>query len=194
MFRQMSRQLVPALGMLVLFTALTGLVYPLVVTGIAQVAFADRADGSLVERDGALVGSSLIAQPFTDAEYFHPRPSAVDYDPRDSGGANLGPTNPDLLTEIDERARAYRAENGLPDDYDVPVDAVTGSASGLDPMISTANAELQAPRVAEARDLPLEQVLDLVDEHTTSRGLGFLGEEAVNVLDLNVALDEVASR
>jgi K+-transporting ATPase ATPase C chain len=98
------------------------------------------------------------------------------------------------LTAIDDRAKAYREENGLPSDYDVPVDAVTGSGSGLDPMISTANAELQAPRVAEARDLPLDQVLALVEEHTAGRGLGFLGEKAVNVLDLNLALDEVTSR
>jgi K+-transporting ATPase ATPase C chain len=190
----MRRQLPAAAGMLLLFTLVTGLVYPLVVTGIAQVAFSDQADGSLVEVDGQVVGSSQIAQEFTGAEYFHPRPSAVGYDPRDSGGANLGPTNPDLLASIEENAAAYREENGLPDDYEVPVDAVTGSSSGLDPMISTANAELQAPRVAEARDLPLDQVLALVEEHTTGRGLGFLGEEGVNVLDLNVALDEVTFR
>jgi K+-transporting ATPase ATPase C chain len=194
MFRQLTRQLAPAVGMLLLFTVLTGLVYPLAVTGVAQVAFADRADGSLAEQDGTVVGSSLIAQPFTEPQYFHPRPSAVDYDPRDSGGANLGPTNPDLLTAIDDLARAYREENQLPPDYEVPVDAVTGSGSGLDPMISTANAELQAPRVAEARDLTVDQVLGLVEEHTVGRGLGFLGEEAVNVLDLNLALDEEASR
>lgn len=185
----MRRQLVPALGMLLLFTVLTGLVYPLVVTGIAQVAFSDRADGSLVERDGEVVGSALVAQGFTDPTYFRPRPSAVDYDPRDSGGANLGPTNPDLLATIDELAVAYRAENDLPADQAVPVDAVTGSASGLDPMISVANAELQAPRVAQARDLSVHRVLDLVEDATTDRGLGFLGESGVNVLDLNLALD-----
>lgn len=187
----MRRQLIPALGMLLLFTVLTGLVYPLVVTGVAQVAFADRANGSLEERDGEVVGSRLLAQGFSEPTYFHPRPSAIDFDARDSGGANLGPTNPDLLAAIDDRATAYRDENGLPPEYDVPVDAVTGSASGLDPMISAANAELQAPRVAEARDLPLERVLELVDESTTGRGLGFLGERAVNVLDLNLALDEL---
>jgi potassium-transporting ATPase KdpC subunit len=187
----MRRQLVPALGMLLIFTVLTGVVYPLVVTGIAQVAFADRADGSLVERDGEVVGSSLLAQGFTEPEYFHPRPSAVDYDPRDSGGANLGPTNPDLLAAIEERAVAYREENGLPADADVPVDAVTGSASGLDPMISVANAELQAPRVAQARGVALGVVLGLVEEATTDRGLGFLGEAGVTVLDLNIALDAV---
>jgi K+-transporting ATPase ATPase C chain len=187
----MRRQLPAAAGMLLLFTLLTGLVYPLVVTGIAQVAFQDKADGSMVEVDGKAVGSSQIAQAFTKAEYFHPRPSAVDYDPHDSGGANLGPTNPDLLASIEENAQAYREENGLADDYDVPVDAVTGSSSGLDPMISVTNAELQAPRVAEARGLSLEQVLDLVDDNTTKRGLGLLGESGVNVLDLNVALDSL---
>jgi K+-transporting ATPase ATPase C chain len=187
----MRRQLPAAAGMLLLFTLLTGLVYPLVVTGIAQVAFHDKANGSLVEVDGTVVGSSGIGQAFTGVTYFHPRPSAVDYDPRDSGGANLGPTNPELLKSIRKNAEAYRAENGLPADYDVPVDAVTGSASGLDPMISVTNAHLQAPRVAEARVLSLEQVLGLVDEHTTKRGLGFLGESGVNVLELNVALDNL---
>ena len=187
----MRRQLPAAVGMLLLFTVLLGLVYPLVVTGIAQVAFHDKANGSLVERDGKVVGSSGIAQGFKGAEYFHPRPSAVAYDPHDSGGANLGPTNPDLLKSIKENAEAYRAENGLPADYDVPVDAVTGSASGLDPMISVTNANLQAPRVAETRGLSLKRVLDLVDDHTTKRGLGFLGESGVNVLELNVALDNL---
>jgi K+-transporting ATPase ATPase C chain len=187
----MRRQLSAAAGMLLLFTVLTGLVYPLVVTGIAQVAFHDKANGSLVEQDGRVVGSSGIAQEFKGAEYFHPRPSAVSYDPRDSGGANLGPTNPDLISSIEKNAEAYRAENGLPADYDVPVDAVTGSASGLDPMISVTNAKLQAPRVAEARGLSLGQVMDLVDDNTTERGLGFLGESGVDVLDLNLALDNL---
>jgi K+-transporting ATPase ATPase C chain len=177
--------------MLLLFTLVTGLIYPMVVTGIAQVAFGDRADGSLVEVDGRVVGSSQIAQKFEGKEYFHPRPSAIDYDPHDSGGANLGPTNPDLLASIEKNAAAYRDVNGLPDDHKVPVDAVTGSSSGLDPMISVANAELQAPRVAEARGLPAKQVRDLVADNTTGRGLGFLGESGVNVLELNVALDKL---
>jgi K+-transporting ATPase ATPase C chain len=187
----MRRQLPAAVGMLLLFTLLTGLVYPLVVTGIAQVAFRDQANGSLLEVDGQVVGSSRVAQGFTGAEYFHPRPSAVDYDPRDSGGANLGPTNPDLLSSIEENAEVYREENGLAPDHDVPVDAVTGSASGLDPQISVTNAELQAPRVAEARGVSIAQVLDLVGDHTTSRALGVLGESGVNVLDLNAALDNL---
>jgi potassium-transporting ATPase KdpC subunit len=189
----MRRQLPAAAGMLLVFTVLTGLIYPLVVTGFAQVAFHDKANGSLVESDGQVVGSSLIAQGFTAAEYFHPRPSAIDYDATDSGGANLGPTNPDLLAQIKENAIAYRKENGLPADYDVPVDAVTMSSSGLDPEISVTNAELQAPRVAEARDLPVDEVLGLVEDNTTERGLGFLGESGVNVLDLNLALDDLSS-
>jgi K+-transporting ATPase ATPase C chain len=189
----MRRQLPAALGMVLLFTVLTGLIYPLVVTGVAQVAFHDKANGSLVERDGHVVGSSRIAQGFTSPDYFHPRPSAIDYDATDSGGANLGPTNPDLLEQIEKNATAYREENGLPADYDVPVDAVTMSSSGLDPQISVTNAGLQAPRVAEARGLPLDDVLALIDDHTTQRALGILGESGVNVLDLNVALDELTS-
>lgn len=188
----MRRQLPAALGMLLLFTVLTGLIYPLVVTGVAQVAFAGKANGSFHKVDGQLIGSALIAQGFTEPEYFHPRPSAIDYDARDSGGANLGPSNPDLLADIEANAKAYREENGLPSGYEVPVDAVTMSASGLDPQISVTNAELQAPRVAKARDLPLDKVLDLVREHTTGRTVGFLGEKGVNVLGLNLALGDQA--
>lgn len=187
----MRRQLPAAIGMVLVFTLLTGVVYPLVVTAIARLAFPDRADGSLVRHDGAIVGSSLLAQAFTGPEYFHPRPSAVDYDPRDSGGANLGPTHPDLLAEIDENAIAYRTENRLPAVAGVPVDAVTMSASGLDPMISVANARLQATRVAEARELPVDTVVELVAEHTQGRTWGFLGEAGVDVLELNLALDRM---
>jgi K+-transporting ATPase ATPase C chain len=186
----MVRQIWAAVGMVVTFTVLVGVVYPLVVTGVSQVAFPDQANGSLLERDGEVVGSSLLAQGFTDPEYFHPRPSAIEYDARDSGGANLGPTNPDLLATIEDNTEAYREENGLPADAEVPVDAVTMSSSGLDPHISVANAEIQARRVAEARGLSLDQVLAQVREHTTGRGLGFLGESGVNVLELNVALDD----
>ena len=187
----LRRQLPAALGMLIVFTVLTGVVYPLVVTAIGQVAFNDKAEGSLVEVDGKVVGSSLIGQPFTAPEYFHPRPSAAGdgYDASASSGSNLGPTNPDFLATVAERVAAYRAENGLGRRCPVPVDAVTASASGLDPHISVANAELQAPRVAEARGLDSTAVLDLVDEHTSGRDLGFLGEEGVNVLELNIALD-----
>jgi K+-transporting ATPase ATPase C chain len=166
-------------------------VYPLVVTAIGQVAFNDQAEGSLVEVDGVVVGSSLIGQSFTAPEYFHPRPSAAGegYDAAASSGSNLGPTNPALLDTVAERIATYREENDLAEDTLVPVDAVTASASGLDPHISVANAELQAPRVAAARGRDLDSVLELVDDHTSGRDLGFLGEEAVNVLELNIALD-----
>ena len=187
----LRRQLPAAIGMLIIFTVLTGVVYPLVVTAIGQIAFNDKAEGSLVEIDGEVVGSKLIGQPFTAPEYFHPRPSAAGdgYDASASSGSNLGPTNPDFLATIEERVAAYRDENGLAEQTRVAVDAVTASASGLDPHISVANAELQARRVAEARGLDVDAVLELVDEHTSGRTLGFLGEEGVNVLELNMALD-----
>lgn len=189
----MRRQLPAAFGMLLVLTVLTGLVYPLVVTGAGQALFEDQAEGSLLERDGQLVGSRWIGQSFTRPEYFHPRPSAAGdgYDGGASSGSNLGPTNQVLLDEVAERIAAYRQENGLASDAPVPVDAVTASASGLDPDISVANARLQAPRVAAARNLPLDRVLDAVDDHTDPRGLGFLGEEGVKVLSLNLALDRM---
>lgn len=205
----MRRQLLASLRMVLVFTFLTGLAYPLVVTGIAQGLFNDKANGSLVENaEGDSVGSSLIGQAFTEPQYFHPRPSAAGdgYDPTLSSGSNLGPTNDKLLTgaaddpatdDVDEtfdgveqRVETYRYENDLGADVAVPVDAVTASASGLDPHISVANARLQAPRVAEERGLDLDEVLALVDDHTSERALGFLGETGVNVLELNLALDD----
>jgi potassium-transporting ATPase KdpC subunit len=192
----MRRQLFPAVMMLLVFTLITGLVYPLTVTGIAQGLFNDKADGSFVENaDGERVGSRLIGQTFTEPEYFHPRPSAAGdgYDASASSGSNLGPTNDDLLTSVEERADAYRDENGLGPEAEVPVDAVTASASGLDPHISVANASLQAPRVAGARRLDAGTVLELVDDHTSGRDLGFLGETRVNVLELNLALDGLST-
>jgi len=187
----MRRQLFPALVVFAALTLLTGVVYPLVVTGAAQVAFAGRADGSLVERDGRVVGSRLLGQSFAADRYFHPRPSSAGdgYDGSASAPSNLGPTNPELLTAVEERVRAYRAANGLDADDDVPVDAVTSSGSGLDPHISPENARLQARRVARARALSLDRVLELVADHTEGRPLRFLGEPGVNVLELNVALD-----
>jgi K+-transporting ATPase ATPase C chain len=195
--------------MVLVFTVITGLFYPLLVTGIAQTAFGDEADGSLIERDGKVVGSRWIGQPFTAPEYFHPRPSATGYAPGPdyAYGSNLGPTNEALLdgeddpetpdvdesetNGIDDLVRAYREENGLAEDVEVPVDAVTGSASSLDPHISVANARMQAARVADARGLDVEQVLGLVDDNTDERALKFLGEPGVNVLELNLALDEL---
>jgi K+-transporting ATPase ATPase C chain len=169
------------------FTVLTGIAYPLAVTGVSQVVFSGRADGSLFERDGKVVGSRLIGQNFSGPRYFHPRPSAAGdgYDAMASSASNLGPTNQDLLKAIEERRAAYRDANGA----DAPIDALTASGSGLDPDISPANARLQASRVARARALSVAKVLALIDEHTDSRSLGFLGEPGVNVLELNLALD-----
>jgi K+-transporting ATPase ATPase C chain len=189
--RAFTRQLAPAVLAIIVFTVITGLVYPLVVTGIAQVAWHDKANGSLIKKDGVVVGSSLIGQNFSDPKYFHPRPSAAGtgYDGLSSSFSNLGPTNPDFLKSVEDRIAAYRQENNLPDTQEVPVDAVTASASGLDPDISVANAKLQAPRVAAARGLSVDDVLKLMDKNTTGRQWGFLGEPGVNVLKLNLALD-----
>jgi K+-transporting ATPase ATPase C chain len=181
-------QLAASVRIVALMTVALGVAYPLAVTAFAQVAVQDRADGQLVEVDGEVVGSRLIAQEFTGDQYFHPRPSAAGYDAAASAGSNLGPTNPDLLDTVTERVADYRTLNGVPDGVRVPVDAVTASGSGLDPDISPANAALQAPRVAAARGLALDTVLGLVDEHTERRPLGILGDDAVNVLELNVAL------
>lgn len=183
----MRRQLAPAVAALVMLTVLTGIAYPLVVTGVAQVAFPSRADGSLIEQDGRVVGSRLIGQEFTGARYFHPRPSAAGdgYDAMASSASNLGPTNDTLLDAVRERRAAYLRSNGA----SAPIDAVTASGSGLDPHISSENARAQARRVAASRGLGLDTVLALIDAHTHGRSLGFLGEPAVNVLELNLALD-----
>jgi K+-transporting ATPase ATPase C chain len=189
--RAVVRQLVPSILAVVVFTVITGLVYPLVVTGVSQVAFRSKANGSLVKADGVVVGSKLLGQSFTEAKYFHPRPSVAGdgYDGLASAASNLGPTNSDFLTTVQHRIDDYRAENGLAADRPVPVDAVTASASGLDPEISVANARIQAARVAKARNLPVDDVLRLVDAHTRQRQWGFLGEAGVNVFELNLALD-----
>lgn len=194
----MRTQLGAALRMLLVMTALTGLAYPLAVTGLGQALFGPEADGSLVERDGRVVGSSLVRQGFTGDEWFHPRPSAAGGlaagEPGgggvDSGASNLGPNNAELLATVEDRVTAFREENGLPDAVAVPVDAVTSSGSGLDPHISVRNAELQAPRVARARGMGVDAVLSLVAEHTSGRDLGVLGERGVNVLELNLDLDD----
>ena len=250
------RQLITALVVVVMMTVALGLVYPLVVTGVAQVAFHGKANDSIVKVDGKAVGSSLLGQSFTDKDgnpipkYFQSRPSAAGsgYDASVSSASNLGPSNPNLIGNIPgvsitdktnpyatpsdpycvpvqstdkdgnditdkagnpvydknkdgtyacnsgtvpERVLAYRRLNGLAANVKVPVDAVTASASGLDPDISIANADLQAPRVAEARHLPVGTVLAQVKAHTDGRALGFLGEKAVNVLELNLALDRL---
>ena len=181
------RQLAPALRILAVMTVLLGLVYPAVVFAIGRLIPA-RTDGSLLTFDGTVVGSSLLAQGFDTPEYFWPRPSVGGYDPLATGGSNLGPNNTDLIQAIEERRGAVATANGVTADQ-VPADAVTASASGLDPQISPEYAALQVARVARARGLAPDVVAALVDEHTQARVLGFLGEPGVNVLELNLALD-----
>jgi K+-transporting ATPase ATPase C chain len=187
---------VRALRAVVVLGVLTGLAYPLVITGVAQVTMGDRADGSLVRVDGRVVGSSSIGQLWEGGEWFHGRPSAVDYDASASSGSNLGPSSAALADLIRERAQSILElegpyASGLTIE-DIPVDLLTASASGLDPHISVAAAQLQAPRIAEIRGLPLDEVMAMIEEHTRGRALGFLGQEAVNVLELNLALERAA--
>lgn len=190
----------PVLASTALFALVCGLAYPLLTTGVAQLVFPSQADGSLIGRDGRAVGSALIGQQFTESRYFHPRPSAtvetggtdpLPYNAAQSAGTNYGPTNRALIEGVRQNAAAYREENGLPDDALVPVDAVTTSGSGLDPHISVANAEIQSGRVAEERGISEGEVRRLVEEHTDGRLFGLIGEPGVNVLELNLALDEL---
>jgi K+-transporting ATPase ATPase C chain len=179
--------------MTIVLTVLLGIVYPLIMTGLGQVLFPAQANGSLIrDSSGNVIGSAILAQNFTQPDYFHPRPSAAGtdgYDATSSGGSNLGPTNQKLIDAVQARIDAYRDENGLSADALVPVDAVTTSASGLDPDISPANALIQASRVAHARGLPEDQVRNMVNHYTEGRTLFVLGEPRVNVLKLNLALD-----
>jgi potassium-transporting ATPase KdpC subunit len=193
--RAFLRQLRPAITVFAIFTVLLGVAYPLLSTAIGQAAFGDEADGSLIRRDGVVVGSELIGQTFTAPEYFHSRPSAAGagYDGSASSGSNLGPLSPDLLAAVEERTAAYRAENELDPAVPVPIDAVTASGSGLDPHISVANARLQIPRVARARGLEESEVAQLVSEHTDGRTAGLFGVPGVNVVLLNLALDDIAA-
>lgn len=188
----MWQQVQTSLRILVVLTILTGLVYPLTVTGIAQVIFPVQANGSLIYKEGKAIGSELIGQNFSQAKYFHGRPSAAGkdgYDAAASSGSNLGPTNQKLVDAVKDNLDKVRKENGLGEDYPVPVELVTASASGLDPDISPAAAYLQAERVAEARGLSTEPVYTIIAQHGKMKLAGVLGEPRINVLELNMALD-----
>jgi potassium-transporting ATPase KdpC subunit len=201
----MLREIRPAIIVLVLLTLITGLVYPLAMTAIANAIFPKQAQGSLIERDGKVIGSSLIGQEFKDDKYFHGRPSATTapdpadptktvpapYNAANSGGSNLGPTSKALSERMKEDVEKLKAENPS---AGIPVDLVTASASGLDPDISPESSLLQVPRVAKARNMPEDRVRQLVAENTSSRLAGILGEPRVNVLALNLALDAAARR
>ena len=186
----MISQLRPALFMLLILTIVTGVIYPILVTGIAQMAFPHQANGSLIERDSVIIGSELIGQQFDDPKYFWGRLSSADYNAAASSGSNYGPMNPALMNAVQARIDALKAadpDNTLP----IPVDLVTASASGLDPHISVAAALYQVPRVASARGLDEAQVIALVNQYTEERQFGFLGEPRLNVLLLNLALDGI---
>ncbi len=184
----MKKNLLVAVRFTLVTTVICGILYPLAVTGLAQLLFPGRASGQLIERDGTVIGSRIIGQEFSGPAYFHSRPSAAGtgYDPLDSGGSNLGPTNRALIERVEADARKLHAENpGAP----VPSDLVTASGSGLDPDISPAGALFQAPMVARARGVSEQAIIELIHKHTRGRQFGFLGEPRVNVLELNLALD-----
>jgi K+-transporting ATPase ATPase C chain len=201
----MLREIRPAIVLVIALTLITGVAYPFAITGIAQVIFPDKAQGSLVERDGKVVGSALIGQEFTSEGYFHGRPSATTapdpsdpakavpapYNAANSGGSNLGPTNKALVERLGGDIEKLKQENPL---AQVPADLVTTSGSGLDPHISPEAALFQVPRVAKARNLPENRVRQLVAENTSDRFVGLFGEPRVNVLELNLALDRTAAR
>lgn len=184
----MKQELKASLRMLIALTLLTGVIYPLFLTGVAQVAFHDEANGSLIRQGGKLRGSALVGQSFRSAEYFWSRPSATGYNPLPSGGSNLGPTSAALRAQLAERRAVLDSVHG---DQPIPADLLYASGSGLDPHISPAAAVYQAGRVAAARGLDHRTVLTLIERHTEARTLGFLGEPRVNVLLLNLALDSL---
>ena len=184
------------LAILILAILLCG-IYPVVVRGIAQLVFPRQANGSLINSNGRIIGSSLIGQPFSGERYFHPRPSAAGsdgYDAASSGGSNLGPLSQKLMEQVKERVAVYRTENNIPAGVPIPADAVTASASGLDPHISVKNAELQVPRVARARNIHENDIRETIRKFTEGTDLGFLGDSGVNVLKINLALDALTGK
>jgi K+-transporting ATPase ATPase C chain len=189
----MKKHLITAFLMTIATTILLGVLYPLLITALAQVLFKDKANGQLITRNGEAVGSRIIAQPFTSAKYFHPRPSAAGngYDAANSGGTNFAPTNQKLIDRIQADAKTLHEENPS---QSIPVDLLTTSASGLDPEISPAAAEFQVARVARARGLSESAIRNLVQKYTYQRDLGLLGEARVNVLELNLALDDLTAK
>lgn len=186
----MRKQFFASIRILITFTILVGVIYPLAITAISKLSFGDKANGSYLKVDKKEVGSSLIGQSFEGDEWFHSRPSAAGegYDALASSGSNLGPTNEDFIAAVEERAKEYRKENLLDDSVQVPLDAVTASGSGLDPEISLANAKLQAERVANSRGLTKSAVLELIDKEKTNDLFDFGMAERINVIKLNIAL------
>lgn len=188
------KHIYPAVALTIVLTVLTGIIYPCAVTGLSALLFKQKARGSLIEREGKVMGSRLIGQPFNGTGYFHSRPSAAGsgYDATASGGTNLGPTSKRLFEEqVRERSKQLRTENP---NVEIPIDLVTSSGSGLDPHISPAAAEFQIPRVAAERRMSQDEVRLLIGKHTEGRQFGVLGEPRVNVLELNLALDEVSKK
>jgi K+-transporting ATPase ATPase C chain len=190
----LSKHIYPAVALTIVLTVLLGIIYPLVVRGLSELFFNEKASGTLIEKEGKVIGSRLIGQPFKGPGYFHSRPSAAGsgYDATASGGTNLGPTSKQLFEEqVKARAKQLHAENS---DAEIPIDLITSSGSGLDPHISPAAAEFQIPRVARERRMSENELRELVHRHTEGRQFGVLGEMRVNVLELNLALDEASKR
>ena len=191
---KLFKHIYPAVALTIVLTVLVGLIYPFVMTGLSELFFKEKARGSLIEREGKVIGSRLIGQPFNGESYFHSRPSAAGsgYDATASGGTNLGPTSKPLLEEqVKSRVKPLHAENP---NREIPIDLITSSGSGLDPHISPAAADFQIPRVARERRMSEDKVKQLIREHTEGRQFGVLGEPRVNVLELNLALDEVSRK
>jgi K+-transporting ATPase ATPase C chain len=187
------KHIYPAIALTLMLTVLVGIVYPFVMTGLSELLFKEKARGSLIEREGQVIGSRLIGQPFKNASYFHSRPSAAGYgyDAAASGGSNLGPTSKQLYEHVRERSKQLRTENP---NIEIPIDLIASSGSGLDPHISPAAAQFQIPRVARERRMDEDEVRRLVRKYTEGRQFGFLGEPRVNVLELNLALDEASRK